>query len=296
MAGMRIRFTKAEATGNDFVIIADPEGELQLTAGDVRRLCDRRFGVGADGVIIATRTEFASEVHQLFTARPDATWFMDYRNADGSIAEMCGNGVRAYCQFLVESGDLIPPTASTLAIATRAGVRDVERIAPGHFELSLGFTRPSAGAEGPIVAADGLDVPRPGLPVNVGNPHVVVALSSVEELEQLDLHRAPRLDPAPVDGANVEFVVPGDPLIVDGIGRIRMRVHERGVGETLSCGTGAVASALAVHTWAGNRAPNTYRVQVPGGEVTVTIPKGPGSQSARLAGPATLVYTGEIDL
>src|SRR5690606_25505617 len=116
-----------------------------------------------------------------------------------------------------------------------------------------------------LVRARGLPVPRPGLGVDVGNPHVVVALPSDDDLDDLDLTVIPRLQPEPANGANVEFVVPADPLVQDGVGAIRMRVFERGVGETLSCGTGVAAAALAVREWAGPAAPDRWSVEVPGG-------------------------------
>jgi diaminopimelate epimerase len=142
------------------------------------------------------------------------------------------------------------------------------------------------------VRARGLDVARPGVAVDVGNPHVVVALSSDAELDGLDLSYAPLLDPAPRHGANVEFVVPADPLVRGGVGGIRMRVFERGVGETLSCGTGVAAAALAVRHWAGPAAPDVWRVEVPGGELGVRMQ---GSH-VLLSGPAALVFSGEVAL
>jgi diaminopimelate epimerase len=137
-----------------------------------------------------------------------------------------------------------------------------------------------------LVAADGLDVDRPGLGVSTGNPHVVVALASEEELAGLDLHRAPSLDPLPAGGANVEFVVPG--VIADGVGSIRMRVHERGVGETLSCGTGAVAAAMATRHWSGDAA-DRWIVDVPGGRLEVELDE---RGHAWLTGPAEIVFRG----
>src|SRR5690606_30844505 len=120
-------------------------------------------------------------------------------------------------------------------------------------------------ASEPLVRVRGISVARPGLGINVGNPHVVLALSSREELDAADLTVAPQLEPAAPDGANVELVVPSDPLVKDGVGHITMRVHERGSGETLSCGTGAAAAALATRHWAGRGAPDQWRVEVPRG-------------------------------
>jgi diaminopimelate epimerase len=148
----------------------------------------------------------------------------------------------------------------------------------------------------PTVRARNLAVARPGLGINVGNPHVVVALASDEELDSADLTYIPILDPEPVDGANIEFVVPLEPLVKDGVGRIRMRVHERGSGETLSCGTGAVAAALATRHWAGAGAPNQWTVEVPGGTVGVRMFPTEDGEHVSLSGPAELVYSGALEV
>ncbi len=224
---------------------------------------------------------------------PDAEWFMDYYNADGSVAEMCGNGIRVYTEFLTRSGLAELKPGATLPIGTRAGVRDVQRSALG-YQVDMGRWRLDGGE--PLVSAKQLPVARPGLGINVGNPHVVVALPDDGELDQLDLSYIPVLDPEPADGTNVEFVVPGEPLVKDGIGRIRMRVHERGVGETLSCGTGTVAAALATRYWAGDRAPNDWRVQVTGGTVAVRMFPAEDGEHVALSGPAELVFDGELTL
>src|SRR5690606_16778818 len=144
---------------------------------------------------------------------PAAEWFMDYRNADGSVSEMCGNGIRVFAHYLLRAGLAALEPGATLPIGTRAGVRDVMRSETG-YQVDMGRWRLSGGE--PLARAAGLGVPRPGLGIDVGNPHVVVALASDEELAGLDLNPAPILDPAPADGANVEFVVPGEPLMRDG--------------------------------------------------------------------------------
>ena len=217
---------------------------------------------------------------------------MDYRNADGSAAEMCGNGIRVYGAYLLAQGLIDLAIGETIPIGTRAGVKHLARLADG-FEVDLG---PFVVAGEAMVSARRLQVDRPGLAVGVGNPHVVVALADDAELDALDLTEAPILTPAPPAGANVEFVVPAEPLVQGGVGRIRMRVHERGSGETLSCGTGAAAAALATRSWAGAGAPDAWRVQVPGGEVGVRIAEVGDAQHVFLSGPADLVYEGSIAL
>ena len=224
---------------------------------------------------------------------PDAEWFMDYRNADGSIAEMCGNGIRVFVRYLTERGLAELAPGQSIAIGTRAGVRDVQRSSDG-FVADLGRWR-LTGVE-PLVRAKELPVARPGLGIDLGNPHVVVALAGEDELEQADLGYIPVLEPVPEHGANVEFVVPAEPLVKDGVGRIRMRVHERGSGETLSCGTGAAAAALGVRHYAGAGAPDHWRVEVPGGTVGVRMFPAEDGEHVSLSGPAELVFSGTLSL
>ena len=289
---MRLAFTKTQATGNDFVVIADPDGAIDLAPEHIRQLSDRHFGVGGDGVIRAVRSKHLELGRELLEIDPSAEWFMDYTNADGSVAEMCGNGVRAYAHFLLERGFTDFDADGMLAIGTRAGIKLVTRHELG-YEVDLGRWR-LAGGE-PLVHADGIEVARPGLGLDLGNPHVVVALASAEELEDLELFSQPALDPVPPAGANVEFVVPLDPMVESGVGNVRMRVYERGVGETLSCGTGVAATALAVRHWAGVGAPNVWRVEVPGGVLGVRMVHGEDGEHVLLSGPASLVFDGEFD-
>lgn len=288
-----VAFTKGHGTGNDFVIIPDADGELDLTAAQVAVLCDRHFGIGADGILRVVRSAALPEGAAALAEEPAAEWFMDYRNADGSIAEMCGNGIRVFAHYLVGAGLAVIEPGTTLPIGTRAGVRDVTASGTG-YQVDLGRWRLSG--DDPLAKARGLDVARPGLGIDVGNPHVVVALASDEELDGLELEYIPELEPALPSGANVEFVVPGEPLVRDGIGHVRMRVFERGVGETLSCGTGVAAAALAVRYWAGDRAPDNWSVEVPGGTLGVRMFPAEDGEHVALSGPAQLVYSGTVDL
>jgi diaminopimelate epimerase len=281
-------FTKGHGTGNDFVLIADPDGDVALDSGQLAHLADRHFGVGGDGVIRAVRSAHLPEGADALAEDPAAEWFMDYHNADGSPAEMCGNGIRVFAEFLRAEKLLTLADRETVPIGTRGGVRMLTRVGED-YEVDLG---PFAVAGEAMVAARRLAVDRPGLAVGVGNPHVVVALADVDELEGLDLSEPPVVTPAPPDGANVEFVVPAEPLVFGGVGHIRMRVHERGSGETLSCGTGAAAAALATREWAGASAPDVWRVEVPGGVVGVRVADG----HVFLSGPAELVYSGSTEL
>lgn len=306
LAGIPV--TKAHATGNDFVMLADASGEIVIDAEQVAALCDRHLGLGGDGLIRAVPAHRAGDpsASELLTeATLSSTdeapvWFMDYRNGDGSIAEMCGNGVRAFAHFLLAEGLISWEQGEDLPIVTRAGLRTVRR-APEGYAIGMGiwsFIDPElaqANASDALVMARGLEDPRPALSISMGNPHTVVALPDAETLEALDLTEKPSVDPVPPHGTNVEFVVPGDPLVEDGIGRVRMRVHERGVGETMSCGTGACATAAAVRVWAAQDGADTWAVEVPGGEVTVRfLPREDGTEEIELAGPAELVMSGTL--
>jgi diaminopimelate epimerase len=288
-----LHFTKGQGTGNDFVLYSDPDGRMPLTAAQIAEVCDRHFGVGADGVIRAVKSSRLPEGAEALAEDEAAEWFMDYYNADGSPAEMCGNGIRVYVRYLLETGLVALAAGDTLAIGTRAGVKDVQRNLTG-FQVDLGRWRLDGGE--PLVRARELPVARPGLGIDLGNPHVVVAVADDAELDAADLSYIPHVEPTPVNGANVEFVVPQEPLVKDGVGRIRMRVHERGSGETLSCGTGAAAAALAVRYWAGQGAPNQWRVDVPGGTVGVRMFATEDGEHVALSGPAELVYTGTLEL
>jgi diaminopimelate epimerase len=217
---------------------------------------------------------------------------MDYRNRDGFKAEMCGNGIRVFARFLIENSLAEITPGSTLPIATRAGVKDLTQTATG-FAVDLGPW--TISEEEILVRAQGLPVARPGLHVDLGNPHVVVALADSSELADLELYKAPLLDPEPMAGANVEFVVPRDPLIAEGVATLTMRVHERGVGETLSCGTGVAASAIAIRHWAGGTQ-NNWRVLAPGGELAVKMFAAEDGEHVAISGPAELTFTGSWEL
>ncbi len=293
-------FSKGHGTGNDFVLIADPEDLHKVGAEQVAFLCDRHLGIGADGLIRAVPSRYLPEGRELLEMDPEAEWFMDYRNGDGSLSEMCGNGVRVFVHFLITQGLVALGPGETLTIGTRGGIKKVSRT-PGGYAVDMGpweFIFPedaTAKAMDSLVSATGLDVPRPGLSVSMGNPHTVVALAELGELSAMQLFTAPIVDPKPVNGTNVEFVVPAEPLVHEGVGTITMRVHERGVGETQSCGTGACAAAVAIRHWAGQGAPNSWHVNVPGGVVGIRFFPGQGGREhVELSGPAVVVATGTL--
>jgi diaminopimelate epimerase len=213
---------------------------------------------------------------------------------------MCGNGVRVFVHFLVAEGLVDLPAGESLIIGTRAGAKTIVRTAAG-YAVDMGpweFIFPgeaTARAMDSLVSAEGLEVARPALSVSMGNPHTVVALAEMAELEATQLFTAPSVDPTPPHGTNVEFVVPAEPLVHEGMGTITMRVHERGVGETQSCGTGACAAAVAIRHWAGQGAPDAWNVHVPGGVVGVKFFVGPeGHEHVELSGPAVIVASGTL--
>jgi diaminopimelate epimerase len=284
-----LAFTKGQGTGNDFVLYLDLDGSNDLSVSQVVELCDRRFGIGADGLIRVVKSAHLSEGAKALAEEPTAEWFMDYRNSDGSIAEMCGNGIRVFARYLTEKGLVDLVEGKVLHVGTRAGVKDIQKNKAG-FAVDMGRWKPESNEY--LVSSHGIDVARPGQGINVGNPHVVVALAEETELQNLDLNREPKLEPKPESGANIEFVVPAEPLVTNGVGKISMRVFERGVGETMSCGTGVVAAALATRLWAGSDAPNQWTVEVPGGTLGVRMFPTEEGEHVGLSGPAELSFEG----
>jgi diaminopimelate epimerase len=285
MTGETLAFTKGHGTENDFVLLFDEAGSLELSPALVRALCDRRAGIGADGVLRAVRAGLIPDGAEF----PPDSWFMDYRNADGTTAEMCGNGARVFAAFLErEAGE---DFGEGVEVATRAGVRVVTALGGGRYSVGMGrWTIPGQGKADATVSIAGIE-DRPGVTVNVGNPHTVVAVEYPRELEAADLSVAPRVTPIPPEGTNVELVA-SDASVEGGRGSLRMRVHERGVGETRSCGTGACAAVVAARAWEGPGAPAEWDVGVPGGQLAVRIV----GDEAILEGSAVLVADGLLSL
>jgi len=300
-----MRFAKGHGTENDFVILVDPDGEQGLPPGLAARLCDRRAGIGADGVLRAVRTTAlaggagisgtetnAGEIGEIGGTggtgsnsavagngsgsgpRAAPEWFMDYRNSDGSPAEMCGNGLRVFARYLAGRG---LATGPAFTVATRCGPRQVSLHDDGSVTAEMG----GVTVLGPGRAVVG-GVTCDGLRVLVGNPHLACLVDA--PLARFDLTGPPQLDPAQFpQGGNVELVR------VTGPGQAQMRVYERGSGETRSCGTGAVAAAAAAATAAGQDH-GRWQISVPGGRLTVTLDPG----AAWLTGPAVIVAEGDL--
>ena len=278
-------FAKGHGTQNDFVVLPDLGAQLELTRGVVAALCDRRRGLGADGLLRVT-TAGGALAAGVFDRIPEGVaaddWYMDYRNADGSIAQMCGNGVRVFTHYLRASG---LENRDEFVVGSLAGARPVVVGHVDEFQADVTVEMGKATAMGTSVATVA-GRRLTGLGVDVGNPHLacVVADLTVDELAGLDVGGPVEFDAARFpDGVNIEVIT--TPVA----GAVSMRVHERGVGETRSCGTGTVATAVAVLADQG-ASTGTLRVRVPGGEVDVEITE----TSSFLRGPSVLVARGDL--
>ncbi len=310
--GLRGReLIKGHATLNDFLMLVDPSCEVAVSGADIAAVCDRHGGIGADGFVRVVRTTALPGAGAFAASVPEAEWFMDYYNADGSVAEMCGNATRLFAHVLDSEGLRPIADGESVTIGTRGGARTVTRLGD-LWTVDMGparLTRPEeADDEGwdTTVMVPGLAGPRAALSVEMPNPHTVVALGEEDELEAavfagLTDSAAPVVyDPLPEVGTNLELVVPlgeeVDPDTQAPVGIARMRVLERGVGETLSCGTGCCAAAVALHTWTGPGAPEDYRLLVPGGEIGVHVGANPlvEDSTVLLTGPATV--TGRVTI
>ncbi|MGV0851478.1 diaminopimelate epimerase [Mycolicibacterium phlei] len=280
-----MKFAKGHGTQNDFVVLPDTDFELMLSPSVVSALCDRRQGLGADGVLRVT-TAGAAQAAGLFEVLPEGVaasdWYMDYRNADGSIAQMCGNGVRVFAHYLRASG---LETRDEFVVGSLAGPRPVVL---HDWDATNAVVTVEMGKVNRLGTGEAIVGGRPfaGLAIDVGNPHLACVDPdlTVEELAALDVGAPVSFDPRRFpEGVNIEVLTaPHD-------GAVSMRVHERGVGETRSCGTGTVAAAVAALGYAGTRT-GTLDVRVPGGQVNVTIT----DTNSFLRGPSVLVAHGEL--
>ncbi|MFD3593887.1 diaminopimelate epimerase [Nocardia sp. NPDC058640] len=285
-----MEFSKGHGTQNDFVVLPDLEVRLDLTADRVAALCDRQRGLGADGVLRVAKAGALLSAGVLDTL-PDGVgrddWFMDYRNADGSIAEMCGNGIRVFAHYLNATG---LETRTEYVVGSRAGARPVvvhtADATDGEVTVDMGIVR-ELGPSTATLAGWALA----GIGIDVGNPHLACVDESLtaDALAKLDLTASPGFDPDLFPhGVNVEILT-----ALDADNAVDMRVYERGVGETRSCGTGTVAAAAAALTAAGvsvGTETGEVTVRVPGGQVRVTVVQG----RAWMRGPSVLLATGTL--
>ena len=284
---MAFAWLKGHGTENDFVLLPDPDGSVHgvIEAAFAAALCDRRTGIGADGILRVIRTDALRAIDSSIPAS-EAEWFMDYLNADGSPVEMCGNGIRVFAKYLIDAGMAEP----RLTIGTRAGDRQVRVEPNGDYSVRMGVPQVRETSK---VSASGRT--WEALDVRTGNPHAVAFVDDLADAGALT--EEPEYDTANYpDGVNVEFVVR------QGVEQIAMRVHERGSGETRSCGTGACAAAVAAMLADGNApsstgASATYRVDVPGGTLYVTWEPDEGADAGELVlhGPAAIVARGELE-
>ncbi|MDF7664617.1 diaminopimelate epimerase [Bifidobacterium sp. ESL0745] len=290
---------KGHGTGNDFVIYLDRTGQFEPSAEEVRHVCDRHFGIGADGLIRLSKPEFVSDCTDEQIAQchdGGAQWFMDYRNADGSLAEMCGNGTRVTALMAQRAGIADVPGGEPFQLGTRAGVKNLRSLgalAPygdDVFQVSLGA--------GKISALDTYTVTIPGSAgeaygtfVDMGNPHVVAVLqdgkATLPAIEDLNLIVKPVVSPAIETDQNVEFVRIDERDDVKGFGKATMRVNERGCGETLSCGTGLGATAVTLRAKTGIA---HWDIAVRGGLLKVDV----SADDVRLTGAAAIVAKVEL--
>lgn len=290
---------KAHATGNDFVVYLDEDGTHEPTADEVRFLCDRHFGIGGDGLIRLAHPQAVSDVNErqiADCAAGDADWFMDYRNADGSLAEMCGNGTRAITLFAQRQGIADQPGGKPFHLGTRAGVKiltslgDVPGLGKDVFQVEMGAWK-RGDVDGYEVTIPGTSGSARGTFVDMGNPHVVAVLedafASLPNVEDLDLVTKPVVAPEIPSDQNVEFVRIDEQSEGDDAGEATMRVNERGCGETLSCGTGLCATAITLRAKTGI---DHWTITVRGGTLRVDVT----NEDVKLTGSATIV--GKIEL
>lgn len=290
---------KAHATGNDFVVYLDEDGTHEPTADEVRFLCDRHFGIGGDGLIRLAHPQAVSDVNErqiADCAAGDVDWFMDYRNADGSLAEMCGNGTRAITLFAQRQGIADQPGGTPFHLGTRAGVKiltslgDVPGLGKDVFQVEMGAWK-RGDVDGYEVTIPGTSGSARGTFVDMGNPHVVAVLedafASLPNVEDLDLVTKPVVAPEIPSDQNVEFVRIDEQSEGDDAGEATMRVNERGCGETLSCGTGLCATAITLRAKTGI---DHWTITVRGGTLRVDVT----DEDVKLTGSATIV--GKIEL
>ena len=290
---------KAHATGNDFVVYLDEDGTHEPTADEVRFLCDRHFGIGGDGLIRLAHPQAVSDVNErqiADCAAGDADWFMDYRNADGSLAEMCGNGTRAITLFAQRQGIADQPGGKPFHLGTRAGVKvltslgDVPGLGKDVFQVEMGAWK-RGDVDGYEVTIPGTSGSARGTFVDMGNPHVVAVLedafASLPNVEDLDLVTKPVVAPEIPSDQNVEFVRIDEQSEGDDAGEATMRVNERGCGETLSFGTGLCATAITLRAKTGI---DHWTITVRGGTLRVDVT----DEDVKLTGSATIV--GKIEL
>ncbi len=281
-----VQVRKGHGTENDFVVLHDPDNEQASSDALVVALCDRRAGVGGDGLLRVVRTAALVDTDPTAAAAAAGSeWFMDYRNADASVAEMCGNGVRVVAEHLATAGCI--DRARPLLLGTRGGTK---RVTFTHGLISVQMGRARVGRDDLTVTTE-VGAAR-ATQVWMPNPHAVAITADLALAGEL--RHAPLVTPAGAfpEGVNVEIVQ------LVGPGHLRLRVHERGVGETRSCGTGICAAAVVASHEAVARgwgALSSWEVDVPGGRLQVDLRPSEHGDEVTLTGPAVMVGTISLD-
>lgn len=271
---MQIAFSKVNGAGNDFILIDNRELEIKLSPEQIARLCHRQNGIGADGLILQEKSE-----------NTEVDWRWSFYNSDGSSAEMCGNGARCFARFVVENGT---ETKSDFSIQTIAGVVSASIVDKG---IKVGLTPPTDQRFGFEIRLENESYQSDF--INTGVPHALLFMEKEPDSQQIvDLGRKIRFHSefAP-NGTNVNFVT------VLGENHIVIHTYERGVeGETLACGTGVSASALAAAKREGWESP--IKVDVKNGDtLEVGFSRdGDNFKDVTLTGPAEVIFTGKVDI
>lgn len=289
---VQLQFSKAQASGNDYLVIIDPDNEQALTADQIRQLLDRHTGVGATGIIRAVHTHRVADAVSMLNDEPDAQWYLDVYDNTAQRIPMCGDAIRIMVHTLIEQQRISPERRDTVPVATPVGIRDV-LVGAGSMAVDLGRWR--LGEEY-LVNGAGLHISRPGLALRINEQHVVVALSDDAKLEGLELSRPAEIAPVPDEATCYEFVVPEEPFISDGVARIRMRVQNALGVEQVANGNAAAAAALAFRHWGGSEMPNSWSVVTPTHKVSVRMYATEEGEHVSLSGPVHTVFQGTIDL
>ena len=266
--------TYGHGTENDFLLLFDEQNKFDLSPERIATLCSRSGSIGrpgADGLIRITRNATGKN------------WFMDYRNADGSLAEMCGNGIRVMARYLVDRGH---QGAGIFAIDTRDGLKYLAVPESGEISVNMGKVLDLSDVDGSATILQSGNEWK-SFNINVGNPHAVAIISDLDQVG--DLTAAPVVLPDDIypDGVNIEFVE------ITGDNEVQMRVYERGSGETRSCGTGICAVALAANIYSKKPLPAKWIVNPPGGRLTVELDP---HSNATLTGAAIILQDFEVEI
>lgn len=266
--------TYGHGTENDFLLLFDEQNQFDVQPERIANLCSRTGSVGrpgADGLIRITRNATGKN------------WFMDYRNSDGSLAEMCGNGIRVMARYLVDRGH---QGAGIFAIDTRDGLKYLAVPEVGEISVNMGKVLDLSDVDGTATILQSGNEWK-SFNINVGNPHAVAIISDLAQVG--DLTTAPGAIPDDIypEGVNIEFAQ------IIGDNEVLMRVYERGSGETRSCGTGICAVALAANVYSKRSLPAKWIINPPGGRLTVELDP---HSNATLTGAAVILQDFEVEI